>query len=693
MKSGDSSTSLNPAQELHLRTSAQYADELFGKVESVLFASKSKSPFRKYKDSLAPTQIKVVEDYLAQIRAQMVRALAAQGIPLPEPDIDSVHSIRTTLAFAIIAFQDCTPKRMRGYGDIPESKVRELNGLVDEMICAIEKLDSYLAQGMGQDLQGRLARLEQSGGDLTMLKELERMINDHGLVEFRPTLSMIVERLESPSFEIAVFGRVSSGKSSLLNSIVRWEILPVGVNPITAVPTRLVHGENARLNVWYADKNADHLGTEKLAEFVTEEHNPGNCKHVIRIVVELPSARLREGVVLVDTPGLGSLATAGAAETLAYLPRCDLGVVLIDAGSTLTDDDLSTIQALYAAGVPVSVLLSKSDLLTEPDRDRVLTYVSKQVEARLGIDLSPYPVSARRTHQTLLETWLERDILPLYERHQQLAQQSLQRKIGGLRESVETALRIRLESAARKPVSSKIDLAGIDARLRNAVGRFAEARRICFDIADEIEEFGQQGLAIAASHLITKWPQHDGVSATAVVRDVLIDIATARASLLSGALADLARELVETLQDTARDLGFTDVPDEEELTSVVKEMPRLDLGTWDVNIVPSIRLKLSARLEARRVEQYLRAQIGATVSKAFYNIGKMLEAWARRTLNRLQLRFDTQADKYRAHLIRLADGRAISEAEAISLRRDLIQLTESRPSGTAERARLPDIKN
>jgi len=181
MKTGDSPISLNPQQSLHLLVSAQYVDELFGKIESVLFASKSKSPFRKYKDSLAPTQIKVVEDYLAQIRAQMVRALAAQGIPLPEPDINSVHSMRTTLAFAMIAFQDCTPTRMRGYGDIPESKVRELNGLVDEMIGAIEKLDAYLAQGTGQDLQGRLERLEASGGDVAMVKTLERIIEGRGL--------------------------------------------------------------------------------------------------------------------------------------------------------------------------------------------------------------------------------------------------------------------------------------------------------------------------------------------------------------------------------------------------------------------------------------------------------------------------------------------------------------------------------
>ena len=49
------------------------------------------------------------------------------------------------------------------------------------------------------------------------MKWPSRIVNIHGFVEFRPTLTMIVDRLEAKSFEIAVFGRVSSGKSLLLN--------------------------------------------------------------------------------------------------------------------------------------------------------------------------------------------------------------------------------------------------------------------------------------------------------------------------------------------------------------------------------------------------------------------------------------------------------------------------------------------
>src|SRR6266700_2026725 len=126
MRSDDAPTELNSAQRFHLVNSAEYADKLLADVESVLFASKSQSPFRKFKNSLSHVQVKVVGDYVARIRAQMVRVLDAQGVPLPEPKFESIHAIRVTLTFAKIAFQECTPNRMRGYGDVPESKIREL---------------------------------------------------------------------------------------------------------------------------------------------------------------------------------------------------------------------------------------------------------------------------------------------------------------------------------------------------------------------------------------------------------------------------------------------------------------------------------------------------------------------------------------------------------------------------------------
>ena len=50
-------------------------------------------------------------------------------------------------------------------------------------------------------------------------------------------------------------------------------------------------------------------------------------------------------------------------------------LVEVGAGATLTADDLQTVMALQQAAIPVNVLLSKADLLSMQDRERIVTYV------------------------------------------------------------------------------------------------------------------------------------------------------------------------------------------------------------------------------------------------------------------------------------------------------------------------------
>ncbi len=321
----------------------------------------------------------------------MLRAAEGFHLERPKPPFAAGHSIRTILTFADIAFEELRPKYMRGYGELPESVIPELNGLADELQGIVARMDAYLAGGLGGDLEARLHRLAEVGADTNLLARLERVISNQGLVEFRPALSRILDRLENGALEIALFGRVSSGKSSLLNHILGADVLPVGVTPITSVPTRIVCGTAPGVTAWFADRQPERCDISRLPEFAAERYNSGNARHVTKVVVALPSARLCEGVVFVDTPGLGSLATAGAVGTRADLPHCDLGAVLVDAGSTLTQEDLGTIQALYEAGIPASVLLSKADLLAPEDRAKAGQCIADHVAAQLGMPLEVYP--------------------------------------------------------------------------------------------------------------------------------------------------------------------------------------------------------------------------------------------------------------------------------------------------------------
>jgi small GTP-binding protein len=223
------------------------------------------------------------------------------------------------------------------------------------------------------------------------------------LIELRSPLAMLLERSESPVFEIGVFGRVNSGKSSLLNYLLGSTVLPVGVTPVTAFPTRVSYGTEARAVIAFAEDKPQTIELARLAEFVTEQENPGNAKHVARVSVEVPSSPLREGVAFVDTPGLGSLATAGAEETMAYLPRCDLGLVLVDAASTLTHEDLAIVQALYRSGAQAMVLVSKADLLRNAERQQTTEYVQRQLATQANLELPVHLVSVLGDHAALCD--------------------------------------------------------------------------------------------------------------------------------------------------------------------------------------------------------------------------------------------------------------------------------------------------
>jgi hypothetical protein len=201
--------------------------------------------------------------------------LEGQNIEPESPSIPATRAIHSALTFIDIAVEELKPRYVRGYGEVPPVVAAELNGIVGELSALVQQLDCYVTQS-GQDLKQRLAQLERVGAEVELLQELERIISEHGLVEFRSALAMVLSRLEDTGFEIAVFGRVSSGKSSLLNAVLETEILPVGVTPITAVPTRIVYGDAPGLIVCFPDRAPERYDISLLGEFASEQHNPGN---------------------------------------------------------------------------------------------------------------------------------------------------------------------------------------------------------------------------------------------------------------------------------------------------------------------------------------------------------------------------------------------------------------------------------
>ena len=582
------------------------------------------------------------------------------------------------LTFIGITVDELRPEKLRGYGALDETGYAQVAKIRDDLERLVDQVAAYVRQGLGRDLSERLSLLETAHTGVETLSLLEKVVTRWQLVEFRPVLEMIISRLEAPSFEVAVFGRVSSGKSSLLNHIAGKDALPVGVTPVTAVPTRLASGDKPTAVVSFAESGSRAVALEHLWEYASEEGNPGNRKHVTGILVKLPSPRLREGVIFVDTPGVGSLALSGGAEALAYLPQCDLGVVLVDAASTLNEEDLALLRALYGAGIPAMVLLSKADLLAPRDRERMTVYIREQFRRELGLELPVHPVSIVGADESLLTGWYDKELTPLLDRHRSLTEASLRRKIANVRESVIAVLETLLTKRRGGGPEDHAQVDSTAARLlEGADEAIRQARGCSLDWSADRQDLVEGIPRLAADAAVTGQDTASESALARVMESVLARRGRAAHELITG--------LQETLARTLEALGRA-VPLANGETASVRDfhasgLPVLDLDRvraestpprpWWAGLIPSLAVWTT--------EHVLRDRLGPLIGEVVVFYDRQLQAWVKANVARLVELYETQASAYREQLRRLAAGAAAADTalDGEDLEADLRELLQA----------------
>jgi GTP-binding protein EngB required for normal cell division len=669
----DDHITLNASQRQHLLIACKHIDKLLGDVEATLNSAALRTVFPNYVDDATPIQRKTIEDYIARVRGQLLQVLAGQSLLPEKPRVSAIHSIHVNLTFVEIAIAELAPHYMRGYGPVSEEGAADLNGIVAELQSAIKELTCFVLQPRAGDLRERVEKLAKEGWDVAGLRTLGEIIDRHGLTEFRPTIAMLLDRAEDTALEIAVFGRVSTGKSSLLNHVIGADLLPVGVTPITAVPTRISYGHKPLVRVWQEGLGVSEHSIDELPAFVDERLNPENRKRVGRILVLYPSERLREGIIFVDTPGVGSLATRGAAETLSYLPRCDAGIVLVDGGSTLTPDDLKIIGALTPAGTATSVLLSKADLLSAADLEQQIAYVKRQLKGEFDTDLPVRAVSVMPSHAKLLEQWFAEELSPLYERKQNLLQESLARKTLMLAGAVRSALEA-LVSYARPEGDDRVQLEEIDLELRRSAGHLQTSQTELRRTTDEVTRLSSFILERGAETVAGMWDGKREVDCGEVLRNTAAEVALEMAGDVRSRLSRAQEILQQELSKAATLLRSSDVPREEDL-QVLAEMPVFHMNRHNQLVKRPIFGNFGRWFQMRAARRALKPY-EAGLNEALQSFSRLLYSWGIDASSDLERRFDSFANRYRAQLERLLLDRKRTTIDSGQVGSDLEKLSK-----------------
>src|SRR5438132_11256693 len=647
----------------HVRTTFQYIDKLLSEAEHTMADAGSPSPFRMHSDDTTPIQRKVTHDYILRIREAMRRVMEELNIPPSEPHSGAVWAAAINLMFCSISLNDLTPERMRAYGPLSSEAADRLDGIRAELDGLVAKLRTFLGKGAGGDLQQRLQQLGKTGDEIRLLSEIERIIAAHGLVEFRGTLSMLLDRMESAAFEVGVFGRVSSGKASLLNYILQTDVLPIGVTPVTAIPSRISHGPMAEAGIEVAEAQPEIIPLLELSEFATEQKNPGNKKHVTRIFVKLPSERLREGVTFVDTPGLGSLAVAGAEETIAYLPRCDLGIVLIDASAGLAQDDLIVVQALYQAGASAMVLISKADLFTPADREQMISYVKANLRSQLRVEPPVHAVSVFGADAALRDHWFPREQRPFLAQHHELAIASQKRKIGSLREAIVGALERTLQ-AAPEAISGDSAILSNEATeaLRNGDRILERAQGECFFLTRKITKMQRAIISVAAQHIGAALIESDNVDTASIFAETV-------ARMIAEPVAATLRSIEQTREALAKAMEIGASASGRRAPCELPKpagMPMVDINEISKQIVigkPAMLSLLGKGMLISHVRRKLETEYDRALLEFLSLYENRLRRWMEQSINALRNAFTAFADMHRAHFEVPASG--LSDPSAV----------------------------
>jgi Dynamin family len=193
----------------------------------------------------------------------------------------------------------------------------------------------------------------------------------------------LAARVAEGRFYVACVGQFKRGKSTLLNALVGYAVVPTGFIPVTAVPTVIRFGDKPHARVRMRDGSWQDVVMSDLKEYVTEELNPENKKGLAGAEVFVPSPLLSSGMCFVDTPGLGSVFAGNTATTQALIPHIDAALVVVGADPPIAGEELALVETVGKQVQDLILVINKADRTTDPERAAAVKFTREILEKRL----------------------------------------------------------------------------------------------------------------------------------------------------------------------------------------------------------------------------------------------------------------------------------------------------------------------
>jgi GTP-binding protein EngB required for normal cell division len=217
-------------------------------------------------------------------------------------------------------------------------------------------------------LEGPIADARER--EVRLLHEVAEIVAQIGESTDKQRLQQNAADLQDMFFLVVVVGEFNSGKSSFVNALLGDNLLPMGITPTT-----------------------DAIELVRWANRATKEpvwREPGVVREWRHPNTGGP------GVVIVDTPGTGSVFRKHEQIAKGFLSRSDLVIFLLSAKRARAETERLYLELARDYGKKIVVVINQGDLLEKRERKEVQAFVKQQLAELLDLHPEIFMVSAKQ---------------------------------------------------------------------------------------------------------------------------------------------------------------------------------------------------------------------------------------------------------------------------------------------------------
>lgn len=211
------------------------------------------------------------------------------------------------------------------------------------------------------------------------------------------TINELFSKLSSNQTTIMVCGEFKRGKSTFINALLDIPLCPTDEHIATSTVSIIKYGEKQKVTRFYDTENG--VKEEEIEYEQIKQYAKGSnleIDNTVMLVIEVPCARLKNGLTIIDTPGVGGLNPRHRFLTLSAISKTDTIFYMVSVGEPMTTIELDFLKTdILPKSKAYKVILNRVDELEDDEIEEAINDCKKKICCYCDVDnIDVIPVSA-----------------------------------------------------------------------------------------------------------------------------------------------------------------------------------------------------------------------------------------------------------------------------------------------------------